>query len=206
MRTLSAMVAALSLGACAAQPQGPAQADLAAQIRGEFGAGAQSCADRFPTSSEQDRLAQAKCFNANSVAHSKRSAQTAETRTTQRIVSVHQVVYHNLAAAPPSKLDGAHETVALAAGVPTLNFEESCHLAPDNLAVDQNTDRCLAAESSARDQLAHRWTEFPSGDRSHCMRYSSTGGGGTYTDLLTCLEMELHVRNLHAKNRSVANQ
>jgi hypothetical protein len=205
MRTLSAMVAALSLGACAAQPEGLAQADMAAHIRGEFGAGRQSCADRFPTGSEQDRVGRAKCFDAKSVAQSKPSVHTAKTHTTQRIVTVHRFDYDTFAGAPPPKPDGAHETAAVAAGVPAFNSEASCHLT-DSLAVDQNVDICLAAESSARDQLAHKWTEFPSGDRSHCIRYSSTGGGGTYTDLLTCLEMELYVRNLHAKNRSVANQ
>jgi hypothetical protein len=102
--------------------------------------------------------------------------------------------------APRPNRDGAHQTI-IAAGVPTLNSEASCHN-----PFDKNVDRCLAEESSARDQLAHKWTEFPTADRLHCMRYSSAGGGGTYTDLLTCLELELDVRNLHEKNRSVANQ
>jgi hypothetical protein len=201
MRNLSAMVAALSLGACAAQP--PTLADMAAQIRSDFGAGKQSCAGRSPTSPEQNHLAQAKCFTANPLAQSKPIAQTAETHTKQRIVNVHPPVFNTLGRAPPPKLDDAHETVA--EGVPTLNSEASCHLA-DNLAVDQNVNRCLLLETSARDQLAHKWTEFPSADRSHCMRYTSAGGGGTYTDLLTCLEMELHVRDLHIKSTSVANQ
>lgn len=203
MRTLCAMVTALSLGACAAHPQSPVQADMAAQIRIERDAGKQSCAGRSPTSPGQNRLAQAKCFTANPLAQSKPGAQTAETHTKQRIGNVHLPAFNTPGRAPPPKLDGAHETVA--EGAPTLNSEASCHLA-DNLAVDQNVNHCLLLESSARDQLAHKWTEFPSDDRSHCMRYTATGGGGTYTDLLTCLEMELHARNLHIKSRSVANQ
>jgi hypothetical protein len=176
---------------------------MAAQIRIELDAGKQACAGRSPTSARQDRLAQAKCFTANPLAQSKPGAQTAETHTRQRIVNVHSPAFNTPGRAPPPKHDGAHEAVA--EGAPTLDSEASCHLA-DNLAVDQNVNHCLSLESSARDQLAHKWAEFPSDDRSHCMRYTATGGGGTYTDLLTCLEMELHARNLHIKSRSVANQ
>jgi hypothetical protein len=99
----------------------------------------------------------------------------------------------------------ASANVTVVEGVPALDSETSCHLA-DNFAVDQDVNLCLLEERRARDQLAHRWGEFQSADRSHCTRYSSAGGGGTYTDLLTCLEMELYAKNLHAKNRSVANQ
>jgi hypothetical protein len=53
---------------------------MAAQVRIELDAGKQSCAGRSPTSSGQNRLAQAKCFSANSLAQSKPGAQTAENR------------------------------------------------------------------------------------------------------------------------------
>jgi hypothetical protein len=162
MRTVGVLVTALSLGACAAQHQSFAPADLAAQ--------------------------------------SKPNLQTAQTSLTQRIVDLHPVVYN--ASEGPPQIVRAHEPFAVAASVPTLNPETSCHLA-DKLAVNQNVDHCLVMESKARDELAHKWSDFPSADRSHCMRYSS---GGTYTDLLTCLELELDVRNLHAKNSSVAAQ
>jgi hypothetical protein len=201
MRTLSAMVTALSLGGCAAHP--PAFTDIAAQIRSDFGAGKQSCAGQSPNSPGQNHLAQAKCFTANPVAQSKASVQTAETRTKQRIVNDHPHGFNTPRPLPPPKLASANETVV--EGIPVLNSQASCHLA-DNLAVDQNVNHCLGLESSARDQLARRWAEFPSADRSHCIRYSTAGGGGTYTDLLSCLETEADARNLHAKSRSVANQ
>jgi hypothetical protein len=197
MRTLSAMVAALSLGACAARP--PTLTDIVAQIRSDLRAGEQSCAGRGST--DQIQTAQANCFHPNPVAQSKPSVQTAETLTKQRIINVHPPGFNTAGPVPPPKLAGANETVV--EGVPALNSDASCHL-PDNLAVGQNVNRCLAVESSARDQLDRKWTEFPSADRSHCIRYSSASGG--YADLLTCLEMELYAKNLHAKNRSVANQ
>ena len=198
MRTLSAMVAALSLGACAAQP--PTLTDIVAQIRSDFGAGRQSCADRSPRGPGQNP-AQAKCFTGNPVAKSKPSVQTAETRTRQRIVNDHPPGFNMPGPALQPKLASANETVV--EGVPTLNSDASCHSA-DNLDVDPNVNHCLAVESSARDQLDRKWTEFPRSDRSHCIRYSSASGG--YADLLTCLEMELYARNLHAKSRSVTIQ
>jgi hypothetical protein len=194
MRILIATVAALSLGACAAQPRGPTIASVAAQVFGAFGAfGAvdQNCA--VSTSPEQNRVAQSKCFDA------KQTVQTAEAPTKQR-VSAHPLVERSPAPSP----SGPREPATIASGVPTLNAEASCHPA-ENLAVDENVDLCLLVEGKARAQLAQRWTEFPSSDRSHCVRYSSASGGGTYTDLLTCLESERDVRNLN-KNRSVARQ
>jgi hypothetical protein len=196
MRNLSALVAALSLGACASQP--PTLADLAAQIRSDFGAGKQSCEDRSPTGPGQN-AAHMKCFTGNPVAQLKPSVQTAETqmRTKQRIV------IDQPGPAPQPKLASANETVV--ESIPTLNSEANCHL-PDNFAVTENANHCLLVENGARDELTHRWIEFPGADRSHCTRYTTAGGGGTYTGLLTCLEMERHVRNLPVKNRSVANQ
>jgi hypothetical protein len=171
MRGLSAMVAALWLGACAAQPL---QADLVAQIRGE---------------------------GANLVARKKPSAQTAETHTQQPIVNTRSLVFN----APSPKLDGDQKAGVVLGGVPTLDIEAICRPS-EILGVDRNVARCLSVESGARDQLARKWIEFPSADRSHCARYTTRGGGGTYTDLLTCLEMDLDASNLNAKNRSVANQ
>lgn len=144
-----------------------------------------------------------KCSIANPVAQSKASVQTGEPHTKPRIVNNHPPGFKAPGPLPPPKLASANEIVV--ESIPTLNLEASCHLA-DNLAVDQNVNHCLALENNARDQLARRWAVFPNNDRSHCIRYSSAGGGGTYTDLLSCLETEVDARRLHAKSRSAANQ
>jgi hypothetical protein len=198
MRALGAMVAALSLGACAAQP--PSLVDMVAQIRGELSK--QSCAGAFSIAPGQT---QAKCMNEYPLAESKPGMQTAEAYAKQRTVKVRPLGLNAVERASRPELADVHATGAVTAGIPILNSEASCRL-DDGLAVDQNVHRCLLVESSAHDELARKWAEFPSADRSRCMRYSHAGGGGTYTDLLTCLEMELYVRNLHAKSRSVANQ
>jgi hypothetical protein len=192
------MVAALSLGACASQP--PILTDIVAQIRSDFGVGQQSCANRSPTGPGQNST-QARCFTGNPVAQSKPSVQMVELRPRERIVNDHPRDFNTPGPALQPKLASANETVV--EGVPTLNSDASCHSA-DDLTVDQNVNRCLAVESSARDQLDRKWAEYPGPDRSRCLRYSTTSGG--YADLLTCLEMEVYARNLHAKSTSVANQ
>jgi hypothetical protein len=123
MRNLSALVAALSLGACAAQP--PALADLAAQIRSDFGAVKQSCEDQSPTGPGQN-AAHVKCFNGNPVAQLKPNVQMAETQTRTK----QRIVIDQPERAPQPKLASANETVV--ESIPTLNSEANCHL-PDNL-------------------------------------------------------------------------
>jgi hypothetical protein len=118
-------------------------------------------------------------------------AQTSETRTKQPIANVERT---------SRPIPGtAYDAAPVANDIPAMNIEASCHAA-ENLAVGESADLCRGTENKAHDLLAQRWTEFPSTDRSHCVQYSSSGGGGTYTDLLTCLEMELHAR--HIKQRA----
>jgi hypothetical protein len=84
----------------------------------------------------------------------------------------------------------------------------SCR-ADDNLATAQAVNRCLLDESNAHDELVRRWTEFSAHDRAHCARYSSRSGGGTYTDLFTCLEMGKlagELRTNHANGGALARQ
>jgi hypothetical protein len=53
----------------------------------------------------------------------------------------------------------------------------------------QPVDCCHSSERNARDALARQWGSFPTADRSGCYRLTTTGTPGTYTELLTCLEM-----------------
>jgi hypothetical protein len=186
MRILIAAIGALSLGGCATH--GPASnfTDMVAQIVGHK----QSC---VASVSELNHEVLPRCFNPKPAMQSNPSVQAHSTQ--RQTVNVDR-------ASPPTP--GA-SFAAAPSGIPVFDVKVSCHAA-DNLPIDQHFDRCLLTEGGARDQLTQNWTEFPIADRSRCVRYSSTGGGGTYTDLLTCLEMELNARNLQIKNRSVARQ
>jgi hypothetical protein len=48
---------------------------------------------------------------------------------------------------------------------------------------------CAEDEAEARDELSSGWAKFASPDRATCTRQSSLDGTGSYTELLTCLEM-----------------
>ena len=84
-------------------------------------------------------------------------------------------------------------------GVPTINVQPSCRAAAAG-GIGQGMEACLADETSARDQLAQDWGRFPQTDRSSCVRLTTLGGGGTYTELLTCLEVKRDARNLPKEN------
>jgi hypothetical protein len=125
----------------------------------------------------------------------------ADTQVAQSPIRVSKADYPPPALASPNRdYIGEEEPT----GVPRLNVEASCRYSGD-IGADTNLNRCNLDENGARDQLAHRWGEFSAADRSQCARYSTRSGGGTYTDLLTCLEMSLYVSELHAK-RAFARQ
>jgi hypothetical protein len=89
-------------------------------------------------------------------------------------------------------------TVLVADQVPKLNVTPSCRASADGiLGVKQDIDSCLQSENSARDQLAQQWSTFAAPDRDSCTRLTTLGGtGGTYTELITCLEMKREAAKL----------
>lgn len=173
-----AMTAALCLGACAAETP---RNDPFLALAQSLGISAPSC----PTIVARDDGAHSNC---------------AETHAAP--IRVSRADNPAPALAPPNRdnIGGKEATT-----VPRLNVEASCRYAGD-IGADTNVTRCLSDESSARDQLVQRWSDFPVADRSQCSRYSTRSGGGTYSDLLTCLEMSRYAGELHAKNKAFARQ
>jgi hypothetical protein len=86
-------------------------------------------------------------------------------------------------------------------GVPAINVVPSCR-AGAAVGLDQSIDVCLAQEMRARDQLARDWDQLPPADRSSCVRVATVGGGGSYTAVLSCLEMKRDARSLSKGNTS----
>jgi hypothetical protein len=89
-------------------------------------------------------------------------------------------------------------TVLVADQVPKLNVTPSCRASADGiLGVKQDIESCLQSENSARDQLAKEWSTFTAADRQSCTRLTTIGGtGGTYTELITCLEIKREAAKL----------
>lgn len=79
--------------------------------------------------------------------------------------------------------------------VPAINVMPSCRGAAI-LGGQHQIEVCLQSENTARTELSEHWAEFASADRSNCTSMTTLGGGGTYTSLLTCLEMRRDARSL----------
>jgi hypothetical protein len=176
MRIFAIMIVALLLDACTALPQGSSFDAMAEHIHWLLDSDSQSTAV-YRASVQETRLAR-----------SKATITATRTRAEQPLV------------APVPSLAGV--PMAAHASVPTLDAEANCRMA-ETLDANQKADICLLSENSAREQLVGRWTEFPSADRLLCTRSSTAGGGGTYTELLTCLEMEMFAENQGLKSQFV---
>jgi hypothetical protein len=89
---------------------------------------------------------------------------------------------------------------ARAGSVPTINVRPTCQAAAGGIiGLKQDIQSCLQSEQTTRDQLAKEWNQFRADDRASCTRLTTMSGGGTYTELLTCLEMRRDARNLPNK-------
>jgi hypothetical protein len=64
----------------------------------------------------------------------------------------------------------------------------------------KDRDVCLQQEQAARQQLGVEWTQFTPAGKSHCLRLSTPGNDPTYTELLTCLELDRDARQLRNQN------
>ena len=90
---------------------------------------------------------------------------------------------------------------ATAQGVPKIDVGPSCKAAAAGSSGAQDVESCRRSEAGARDSLEKQWTSFPAADRSGCYELTTTGTPGTYTELLTCLEMRRDARQLEAKKK-----
>ena len=85
--------------------------------------------------------------------------------------------------------------LASADTVPNFNVEPSCRAA----AAEQDrtpdyVNTCRNTEQKARDELVKQWPQVNATDKKQCIPTETQGGGPTYTELLTCLELTGEVR------------
>jgi hypothetical protein len=93
-------------------------------------------------------------------------------------------------------------SIAVAQGVPKINIEPSCRAAAKGSGgLTQDFASCRGSEEAARDILVKQWKNFPVADRNSCHRLTTTGTPGTYTELLTCLEMRRDARGLREPDK-----
>jgi hypothetical protein len=95
----------------------------------------------------------------------------------------------------------AASVVLVADQIPTFNVEPFCRTVARRAAPIGDADICMKKEQEARDQLAAQWSQFAPADKTHCLQLSTIGGDPTYTELLTCLELERDARRLRERDR-----
>ena len=62
----------------------------------------------------------------------------------------------------------------------------------------RDTAACERDEINARTTLEKEWSQFTPSDQARCGRLVTLGGGPSYVDLLTCLELAKQVKELPA--------
>jgi hypothetical protein len=98
----------------------------------------------------------------------------------------------------PAMMVGGHLLRAVVDKVPDLNFAPICRDgAPETRGAKDDSQICMNDERDARDELAKKWSQFASEDRARCIRLSTNDHSASYVEVLTCLEMDLAVKNLH---------
>ena len=84
--------------------------------------------------------------------------------------------------------------------IPRINFEPSCKAAAaGTLGLTQDINICVQEELNARARISELWNQFRRADRANCTGLATMGGSGTYTELLTCLEIMRDARQLAGK-------
>jgi hypothetical protein len=81
--------------------------------------------------------------------------------------------------------------VALATFAPTSDPQKICQGARDAAAASDKAsafESCVRDETTARDQLKQRWSQFPASARADCAEPQTLTM--SYVEMLTCLEMQ----------------
>jgi len=84
--------------------------------------------------------------------------------------------------------------------IPTLNVEPICKEIASKATPVGDPEICLRQERDARDQLVKEWAQFAPADKSYCLQLSALARDATYTELLTCLEVQRDARNVREEN------
>jgi hypothetical protein len=96
----------------------------------------------------------------------------------------------------PTDASAQRTRAAIADSVPSWDLTQSCRAA-GSVAYSQTPSermtRCLASEQRTREEITKNWSTFPAADRIGCVK--SLTFSPTYTELLTCLEMRLQIKN-----------
>jgi hypothetical protein len=71
--------------------------------------------------------------------------------------------------------------------LPVFDIARNCNAEVTD--VGTSVAACTKDETDAKNELAKRWSQFGASEKKACVGESSVGGGQSYVELLTCLEM-----------------
>ena len=72
--------------------------------------------------------------------------------------------------------------------IPAFDIVRNCNAQAASVVGTEIAD-CTKDETDAKNELDKSWPQFGASDKQACVRESSIGGGQSYVELLTCLEM-----------------
>jgi hypothetical protein len=87
------------------------------------------------------------------------------------------------------------------ADVPNINVEPSCREVARRAAPVGDVEACLRSEQRARQQLVQEWRQFSEADKARCLQLTTMGFESTYTELLTCLELQRDARLVREREK-----
>jgi hypothetical protein len=102
---------------------------------------------------------------------------------------------------PIALLYFATTTLVAADTVPTFNPEAHCRQIAGTVGPVADVDGCVRDEHAARDQIVKEWAQFSPAERSSCVQLATMAGAGTYTHLLTCLELARDSQRMREPNQ-----
>jgi len=96
----------------------------------------------------------------------------------------------------------ASQIVSAVDSVPKFDVERTClPVATMGGLPGRDAPACRRNEQDAHNQLKGDWSQYSVEDRSRCVGFVGVGGPPSYVELLTCLEMAKHAKELREKPR-----
>jgi hypothetical protein len=72
-------------------------------------------------------------------------------------------------------------------GPPAFDIAKNCR--EEVVGSASTAAACTNDETSAKDELTKRWSQFGASEKKSCIGEADIGGDQSYVELLTCLEM-----------------
>jgi len=106
-----------------------------------------------------------------------------------------------IAALLPVLLLSSQIALAAADPVPKFDIGPSCRSAGETAVMGRSAASCEGDENNAHATLEKEWSQFTPSDQARCVGLVTLGGGPSYVELLTCLEMAKQVKQIPAADQ-----